>query len=161
MRDCVDLEARIACLDDRSSRSAEGLSPVGDVEHLVSVVQQIVQPNDVVGSGRTQIATDADTADAAQRRCHLLERLGRLAPSVVDGPVDLGAQYWIATGRAHWLPPVDRMLHEEKFVAINPESFRTSPIGREVVTFLSDTKLTGLPENLRVSMSVSTAPVAT
>ena len=47
------------------------------------------------------------------------------------------------------------------FVAINPESFRTSPIGREVVTFLSDTKLTGLPENLRVSMSVSTAPVAT
>jgi len=125
MRDCVDLEARIACLDDRSSRSTEGLSPVGDVEHLVSVVQQIVQPNDVVGSGRTQIATDADTADAAQRRCHLLERLGRLAPSVVDGPVDLGAQYWIATGRAHWLPPVDRILHEEKFVAINPEALRT------------------------------------
>jgi len=38
------------------------------------------------------------------------------------------------------------------FVAINPESFRTSPIGSEVVKLLSDTKLTGLPENLRIFM---------
>jgi hypothetical protein len=41
------------------------------------------------------------------------------------------------------------------FVAINPESFRTSPIGSDVVKLLSDTKLTGLPGDVRIFMYLS------
>lgn len=98
------------------------MAPSDDVGHVIHVVQQIVPLGDSPDEGRMPILTPVDRADAIQRRCRVLDWLSGVVPSVVDGPVDLAAQYWIATGQRPDPQPVDRVFREERFVAINADA---------------------------------------
>ena len=126
MGDYADLDVRIACLDSGAFRPSGRKAPLDDVQHVISVIQQIVPSAD---EGRRQIAMHADTADTIQRRCRLLDRLGDMVPSVVNGPCDLSAQYWIATGRhGQDSQAGGRVLREEKFDAINAGALRVPSV---------------------------------
>jgi hypothetical protein len=111
------LEWRVGQLD-HGLRYAPGVGvPAEDLAHFISVLQQIVPPGRFPDAAEAETVA-ADEADRWQRRCELLGRVAAQAPGLVDGPVDLGAQYWIAMGDRPGTPRRGPRPQESDFVAV-------------------------------------------
>jgi hypothetical protein len=109
------LERRVVQLD----HGLRDLASVGvldaDLTHFINILQQTVP------AGRLPDAASAETVDMAEadrwlQRCELLGRVAAQAPRLVDGPVDLGTQYWVATGNRPGTPDRESAPRESHFI---------------------------------------------
>jgi len=81
-------------------------------------------------------------ADEIVSTSRLLSSLRGIAPEVVTGPIRKERQYWIATGKPPFAPPVRPGLNREHFVAAGPgTSVSTKPfsVGLFTSTGMGDT----------------------
>lgn len=126
----AQLERRVAELDHGLRDSASVGVLDADLMHFIRILEQTVP------AGRLPDAASAETADVAEadrwlRRCELLGRVAAQAPSLVDGPIDLGAQYWVATSNRPGTPDREPAPRESHFVpaAVSTEvpGFATGP----------------------------------
>lgn len=110
-----DLAARIARLDQRPGDTPSSPSPLADISHFISVLQETASPSTGTDGGLIPSPTEADTLQGASR---LLNRLEDKVPEIVAGPLATKAQYWIRTGRPDHLRAVDKVLRRESFVGV-------------------------------------------
>jgi len=108
------LARRVSDLDQGSEGPARW-DAQASLAHFISVLQQVVPPGEPPGPATADTLSAAE-ADQMQRRCRLLGRLAANFPQLTDGPLDLHAQYWIATGRPPWLPARGHVPQERSFV---------------------------------------------
>jgi hypothetical protein len=99
-----------------------------DLAYFSTVIDQVA--SFVAGFDDTPLhLLQPEEADALFRKCQILDRVTKFAPDIVDGPIRLDQQYWVATGRPGHLPPSSQQLSQSSFVdaADSPEVFSTKP----------------------------------
>ena len=116
MSAAAQLARRVADLDHGpGSPAGEGVH--ADLAHFIQVLQEAVPPGQPPDPARVETLTAAQ-ADRLQRRCRLLRRLAARVPQLTDGPLDLAAQYWVATGNPPHLPGSDPTPRESRFIPV-------------------------------------------
>jgi len=116
-----DLRRRIDQLDDEEGYPHAEVPAHLDLARFVTVMEQVTSAGTIRDVLRMPCVAAAE-ADALVERCRLLTRLRALAPEIVVGPVNLGAQFWIATGNPSHLPPGEPTLAEQYFIGMTDKA---------------------------------------
>ena len=121
-----DLADRIVRLDRGPDNPALIGSHHPDVIHFVRVMGGVTD----TGSSQPTTSWAASQADKLVAECALLDRVERIAPEIVDGPLSVGAQFWTGTGKPSHVPPGERRLSRSHFVPVSANiAASTKPFG--------------------------------
>src|SRR5579872_6198331 len=112
-----DLVRRIAQLDGDEGNLHAEVTAHPDLARFVAVMEQITSIGAIRDVHQMPCLAAAD-ADALVGSCRLLARLSAIAPEIVTGPMNIGAQYWVATGNPDHLPRGERELGERHFIGV-------------------------------------------
>jgi hypothetical protein len=91
--------------------------PVADLAYFISVIDNIAG-SDYANADAELSLVSATQADDILCNCEILDRLTNHAPELVNGPLRLDSQFWIATGRPEYLPRKEALLRRDNFVDI-------------------------------------------
>lgn len=94
---------------------------VGQSDPLSADLDAFIQVMSAISPGAPIEAVPTvapDVADDAIRRSELISRVQKAWPWIVDGPIDLGSQQWVATQPPSYRPSRLAVLSEHAFVDI-------------------------------------------
>jgi hypothetical protein len=132
----LELSRRIALLDEERGDPPFRPGPVGDLARFVAVLSEVTRPGSPDAVRSLPIAS-AGRADEIVAGCRLLGRLLDAAPEITAGPVRLGAQRWIATGKPAHVAPSHPVPSQDRFVgapAAGPMPPDAKPFGLGLFT---------------------------
>lgn len=107
------LHERRAALD--AGLTSADLSSTVDAElaRFIAISSSITPPGDPRIRGPR---ISPSTADELMRESEFLRRLGHRSPVLVDGPLGLSTQFWVATGRPAHVPRRKEVLDRSHFI---------------------------------------------
>ena len=125
----AELARRVAQLDAEPGNFQGGSS--ADIAHFITVMEQVTSDGTVRDVRTLPVVSPAD-ADALVGGSRLLARLMDAVPEIVAGPLCVGSQYWVGTGKPSFVPKGESTLQESHFISASDAAHievSTKPFG--------------------------------